>query len=144
MHCETSEDPLGTWKESWYALERAYAEGHISSIGVSNFDHRLLSEFENFGTILPHAVQNPAQPGNVDMAVREWCSSHDAVFMPYSTQRNYKSFPKLIKSAVKSAALNHNVSPNAIISRFFVQSGIYMFYFFNFEMSSLNKRNVVY
>ena len=43
MHCETSEEPASSWRESWHALERAYAEGHIASIGVSNFDHRLLA-----------------------------------------------------------------------------------------------------
>lgn len=43
MHCETSEEPSGTWRESWNALERAYAEGHVASIGVSNFNHHLLA-----------------------------------------------------------------------------------------------------
>ena len=27
MHCETTVDPSGNWKQSWNALERAYAEG---------------------------------------------------------------------------------------------------------------------
>ena len=124
MHCETSVEPTSTWRESWRALERAYAEGLVSSIGVSNFDSRLLSEFDNFGTVLPHAVQNSAQPGNVDMPVREWCSLHGAVFMPYSTQVNFKKFPKGVKSALKQAARRHEVSPNAIISKFFYQSGM--------------------
>lgn len=123
MHCETSEEPTATWRESWHALERAYAEGHVASIGVSNFDHRLLAEFDNFGSVLPHAVQNPAHPGRVDMPVREWCSLHNAVYMPYSTQVNFQKQSSSLVSIVKNAALNHAVSPNAIISRFFHQSG---------------------
>ena len=73
---------------------------------------------------MPHAVQNSAQPGRVDMPVREWCSLHNAVFMPYSTQVNFKKqTADPVTTVVKNAALNHAVSPNAIISRFFHQSG---------------------
>jgi diketogulonate reductase-like aldo/keto reductase len=127
MHCDTSEEPSASWRESWHALERAYAEGHISSIGVSNFDSRLLAEFDHFGTVLPHAVQNAARTGQVDLPAREWCSLHDAVFMPYSTQANFKTQPKEVVAMVKNAALNHAVSPHAIISRFFHQSGMFFY-----------------
>ena len=124
MHCQDSEEPAATWRQSWHALERAYAEGHVASIGVSNFDSALLAEFEHFGTVLPHAVQNSAQPGQVDMSVREWCSLHGAVFMPYSTQANFKKQSQPVSTMVKNAALKHAVSPNAVISRFFYQSGM--------------------
>lgn len=33
MHCETTIDPEGTWQGSWRALEKAYSEGLINSIG---------------------------------------------------------------------------------------------------------------
>lgn len=125
MHCETSDEPSANWKESWNALERAYAEGHISSIGVSNFNHHMLAEFDHFGTVLPHAVQNAVQPGDgrVDMRVREWCSLHDVIFMSRSTQIGFKDFPESLKSVIQSVASNHAVSPHAVISRFFLQSG---------------------
>ena len=50
MHCETTVDPSGTWQESWHAMEKAYAEGRLNSIGVSNFDRRLLEELGELST----------------------------------------------------------------------------------------------
>jgi diketogulonate reductase-like aldo/keto reductase len=123
MNCEAAVEPSASWHESWNALERAYAEGHVSSIGVSNFNHQTLSQFNTFGTMLPHVVQNAAQPGNVDMSVREWCSDHHAVYVPHSSQVNFNNQPQTIVDVVKQAAVIHAVSPNAIISKFFVQSG---------------------
>ena len=67
MHCETTEDPAGTWEGSWRALERAYAEGRVDAIGVSNFDLPLLQRMQDEGrevSVLPHVVQNWAEPGN--------------------------------------------------------------------------------
>lgn len=46
MHCQDTVDPRGTWRESWRALERAYAEGAVMSIGVSNFHLGLLEELQ--------------------------------------------------------------------------------------------------
>ncbi len=46
MHCHSAglgEAQGGTWRESWRALERLYAEGAVMSIGVSNFDTPLLA-----------------------------------------------------------------------------------------------------
>ena len=66
MHCETTEDPEGTWHGSWRALEKAYAEGRVESIGVSNFDTDLLNEIsalDSSVSVLPHLVQNWVEPG---------------------------------------------------------------------------------
>lgn len=49
MRCWDVEDPAATWRESYRALERAYAEGRVRSIGVSNFDLPLLRELEESG-----------------------------------------------------------------------------------------------
>lgn len=125
MNCDSSAEPAASWHQSWHALERAYAEGQVSSIGVSNFDVHQLAEFESFGTVLPHVVQASAQvgPGSGQMALREWCWRHAAVFVPHTTQAKMKDLPGDVRAVVHSTALTHAVSPNAIISRFFIQSG---------------------
>lgn len=56
MHCEDTEEPGATWRESYRALEKAYDEGRILSIGVSNFDLPLLQELEQAGTLFIHKV----------------------------------------------------------------------------------------
>ena len=50
MHCDDIVDRAATWRESWRALERAYAEGAVMSIGVSNFHVELLNELK--GTVI--------------------------------------------------------------------------------------------
>ena len=50
------------WEGSWLALEKAYAEGRVMSIGVSNFDAALLATFSDRFTVRPHIVQNWSEP----------------------------------------------------------------------------------
>jgi diketogulonate reductase-like aldo/keto reductase len=82
MHCETTVDPEGTWVGSWYALEKAYAEGSVNAIGVSNFDFQLLDTFLDSGYFgnLPHVVQNFAEPGQMDRDVLDWCTENHVAF----------------------------------------------------------------
>jgi 2,5-diketo-D-gluconate reductase A len=122
-HCETSEEEHATWVHSWRALERAFAEGRASSIGVSNFDAALLGQFQEFAHVLPHVVQNFAEPGQLDLAVRAWCDSHAAVFMSYSVQRNLAYLPAPLLAALQAVATAHGVSMNAVVLRFFLQTG---------------------
>ena len=49
MRCWDTEDPAGTWLQSYRALEKAYAEGQVMSIGVSNFDLSLLEQLHTEG-----------------------------------------------------------------------------------------------
>jgi diketogulonate reductase-like aldo/keto reductase len=63
MHCQTTVDPEGTWQQSWRALEKAYSEGKVQSIGVSNFDVVHLDELLTFANVKPHVVQNFAAIG---------------------------------------------------------------------------------
>jgi diketogulonate reductase-like aldo/keto reductase len=93
MHCQDTRDSEGTWQGSWRAMERAYAEGSLNAIGVSNFDIDLLSQFsytdepdpEFVHLIKPHLIQNWAEPGNLDRNVIEWCDRNYAIFQPYAS-----------------------------------------------------------
>jgi diketogulonate reductase-like aldo/keto reductase len=55
MDC--SSGPFGTWQDSWRALEKLYAEGTVSAIGVSNFGPELMAELLDMATTTPHIVQ---------------------------------------------------------------------------------------
>lgn len=88
MHCDDTEDSEATWVNSWHALEKAYAEGRVNAIGVSNFDAGLLNAFTenkldgielNF-SVKPHLVQNWGEPGSIDGDVVKWCTDNNAVF----------------------------------------------------------------
>ena len=123
MHCHTTVDMNATWKQSYRALERAYAEGDIMSIGVSNFDLNLLSELRNFAHILPHVVQNFATVGQTDSAVRQWCKDLKVIYQPYAVARNIKSLSHPIRIKLNSIATTHNVSVSSVLYRYFIQLG---------------------
>ena len=111
MHCESTVDKQGTWEGSWHALEKAYAEGRVGAIGVSNFNITLLEKFAplhfevkeservpqtiNYDylshvKVLPHVIQNWAEPGNIDIDVLNWCKEKNAIYQTYATLRNLK------------------------------------------------------
>lgn len=143
MHCDTTTDPSGTWMQSWKALERAYAEGKVQSIGVSNFNVEQLDELLSFAAVKPHIVQNFGDLGedetkhiSLDLGVRQWCAQHNAVYMPYATNRNLKAKghvtspprasvarAKGVHGALDVAAYTHKVSRHAVVLKFFMQTG---------------------
>jgi len=123
MHCDTTVDSRATWREAWRALERAYSEGRVMSIGVSNFNVQTLDELVEYATVVPHAIQNHAEVRSVDMEARIWASNHGAVFTPYAMMRNINSLPEDLLTDLNVIAEKHNVSPHAVVARFFAQSG---------------------
>lgn len=123
MRCSDTVDPDGTWRQSWRALERAYAEGRVMSIGVSNFDVKLLNELLDFATVRPHVVQNFAEPGSVDGDVRSWCNEHQVVYQPYASIRNLQTLRPELHAALHRIAAERSVSAHSVAIRFFTQSG---------------------
>ena len=123
MHCESTIDPLGTWVQSYRALERAYCEGDIVSIGVSNFDANLLREVEQIANILPHVVQNFATVGQTDKEVRNWCSKNEAIYQPYAIVRNLAFLDDDTKEVLYSIARPHKVAIQSVVYRYFIQLG---------------------
>lgn len=126
MHCDTTVNPEGHWHQSYKALEKAYAEGDIMSIGISNFDTDLLDDIHRVADCLPHLVQNYASVGEDDADVRAWCKKNDVHYQPYASARNEKqmktSSPKT-HTVVSRIAKAHSQTNHAVIYRYFLQSG---------------------
>lgn len=74
----------GTWRDSWRALEEAYAQGKLRAIGVSNFWPSDLEELGNFAREGPHVVQNWADPLHQDRSTRAATERIGAVYQAYS------------------------------------------------------------
>lgn len=122
MRCGEVVDPTATWKESYRALEKAYAEGYIMSIGVSNFGLEILTELWGYATVKPHVVQNFADPSNLDTDVREFCYDKELLYVPYALQRNYNHLSTQLKSLITTISDVHNKTPNEVILKAFLQS----------------------
>lgn len=125
MHCQDTIDVHATWRESWRALEREYAEGRVMSIGVSNFDAALLQELNSMAYTNAHIVQNWAEPGRgkQDVEVRRWCHQHGIIYQPYAHQRNLRFLSKETKETMNHLAQIHSTSTHVVSSRFFLQTG---------------------
>ncbi len=124
MNCQEKVDPSASWKESWRALERQYAEGRALSIGVSNFGLEQLQELELFANVRPHVVQNFAEPGKIDFAIIDYCKNRNIQFMSYSNLRGRKELSPKLREAISKAAIAHRKTEESVILRSFVQSGV--------------------
>ena len=122
MRCGDIVDPGATWKDSWRAMEKAYAEGTVLSIGVSNFGRELLQEIWEFASVRPHIVQNFADPSNLDLTIRYFCYENEILYIPYAMQRNYERLNDGTKDTIARIAAAHAKSENEIITKMFLQS----------------------
>lgn len=126
MHCDTVADPNGTWQQSYKALEKAYAEGDIMSIGISNFDVELLDQIHTVANTLPHILQNYASIGDDDIAVRKWCKATGVIFQPYASARNEKDMKNILPNAATAINQISNLSSkshHSVIYRYFLDHG---------------------
>lgn len=132
MHCETTVDENGDWISSWNALEKAFAEGRVNAIGVSNFGIELLMQFEDpvSFSVLPHVVQNFGEPGDIDKDVLDWCQRENVAFQPYASLRNLHNnhagddeHKASVQRALTRIAHAHGVSEHSVALRFMIQAG---------------------
>lgn len=124
MNCDESKMPGATWRESWRGLEKEYAEGRVLSIGVSNFELHDLKELVKFSAVKPHVVQNYIEPGKIDHAMLEYCDRENIRYMAYSSLQYRDSFSEDLKKTIQDIADLHWRTPEAIVLRSLVQSGV--------------------
>jgi diketogulonate reductase-like aldo/keto reductase len=94
---------------------------------VSNFNIELLESFKDTAVLLPHLIQNWAEPGNIDLPVRIFCKKNNILFQPYASLRNLKFlninlYNNLINISNKKNFIN-KYSMQLITLNFFVQLG---------------------
>jgi len=102
-------------------MERLYAEGRILSLGVSNFDVRLLEETKSYA-VGPHVVQNFLDILHADKDTRAFCAENNIFYQAYSLVRSVTSqegeYPALYK-LLESISKTYHRSPQSILLNFF-------------------------
>lgn len=91
MRCHEVPAGVGTWQESWRALERLYAEGAALAIGVSNFGEGLLVELEALAATQPHVVQNHGDVVWQDLEASRVATDSGMFYQAYSSLRGLLS-----------------------------------------------------
>jgi diketogulonate reductase-like aldo/keto reductase len=126
MHCHDTVDVYGNFSHSWHALEKAYAEGLLQSIGVSNFQIPLLNQLMEEGAVMfPHVIQNYAAFDELDLEVRQWCNQYHVAYQPYASLRNLAENNMPVKSLrlAKQIAQRYRTSEHMVTLKFFLQTG---------------------
>ena len=118
--------PTDNWREGYRNIEKAYKEGKVRAIGLSNFPEDLLKEAIETMEIKPHVVQVEAHPYYPQTALKAFLAETGMGLMAWYPlghgDKNLISEPVFARLAAKYGKSNAQ-----IILRWHVQSGNVVF-----------------
>ena len=118
--------PTDNWREGYRNIEKAYKEGKVKAIGLSNFPEDLLKEAIEAMEIKPHVVQVEAHPYFPQTALKAFLAETGMGLMAWYPlghgDKNLINEPVFAKLAGKYGKTNAQ-----IILRWHVQSGNVVF-----------------
>ena len=118
--------PTDNWREGYRNIEKAYKEGKVKAIGLSNFPEDLLKEAIETMEIKPHVVQVEAHPYFPQTALKAFLAETGMGLMAWYPlghgDKNLVGEPVFAKLAAKYGKSNAQ-----IILRWHVQSGNVVF-----------------
>ena len=118
--------PTANWREGYRKIEKAYKEGKVKAIGLSNFPEDLLKEAIETMEIKPHVVQVEAHPYFPQKALKAFLAETGMGLMAWYPlghgDKNLINEPVFAKLAAKYGKSNAQ-----IILRWHVQSGNVVF-----------------
>lgn len=114
--------PAGNYLAGYKMLEKAYKEGKIKAIGVSNFEGKYIEEILTKFEIKPQVIQVEAHPYYTQDELRKTLDKYDIKLMSwYPIGHGDK---KLIEENVfKELGQRYNKTPIQIILRWHIQMG---------------------
>ena len=118
--------PTANWREGYRNIEKAYKEGKVKAIGLSNFPEDLLKEAIETMEIKPHVVQVEAHPYFPQTELKAFLAESGMGLMAWYPlghgDKNLINEPVFAKLAAKYGKSNAQ-----IILRWHVQSGNVVF-----------------
>jgi diketogulonate reductase-like aldo/keto reductase len=108
-------------RESWRALERAFADGKAKAIGVSNYMVPHLTEVLGEAKVAPHVNQIELHPFLQRRDTRAMCAKHGIVVEAYSplTRGQRLDHPSVVR-----VAKNTGRTPAQVLLRWGIQHGL--------------------
>ena len=118
--------PTDNWREGYRNIEKAYKEGKVKAIGLSNFPEALLQEAVDAMEIKPHVVQVEAHPYYPQTELKKVLAETGMGLMAWyplgHRDKNLINEPVFTKLAAKYGKSNAQ-----IILRWHIQSGNVIF-----------------
>ena len=114
--------PAGNWKAGYKRLEKAYKEGKIKAIGISNFEGKYIEELLKICEIKPQVIQVEAHPYFTQEDLRKITDKEDIKIMSWYPLGHGDS--KLINEDIfTKLAKKYNKTNVQIILRWHTQMG---------------------
>jgi diketogulonate reductase-like aldo/keto reductase len=110
----------GKRRDSWRALEQAFADGKARAIGVSNYLVPHLDELTRYANTLPHVNQIELSPFLQRRDARALCAKHGIVVEAYSPLTRGE---KLADPTVTKIAKAVSRTPAQVLLRWGIQQG---------------------
>ncbi len=111
---------LGTYAETWRALEKLYADGRVRAIGVSNFEPQHLERISSDGGIVPVVNQVELHPALQNRAVAAANTERGIVTEAWSP---LAQGAVLGDASVVDIADRHGKTPAQVVLRWHLQQG---------------------
>jgi diketogulonate reductase-like aldo/keto reductase len=114
--------PAGNWLQGYRQLEKAYKEGKVKSIGISNFEGKYIEELETKWEIVPQFIQVEAHPYFTQKELRKTLDKYNIKLMSwYPLGHGDKSL--LEEEVFASLGKKYGKTPAQIILRWHTQMG---------------------
>ena len=114
--------PAGDYKKAYKMLEKAYKEGKIKAIGISNFEGKYIEEILNECEIKPQVIQVEVHPYFTQEELRKITDKEDIKIMAwYPLGHGDKSL--LLENVFQKLGEKYHKSPAQIILRWHTQMG---------------------
>jgi len=112
---------LGTFKDTWRALERIYEEGRAKAIGVSNFLVHHLEELLADATVIPMANQVEFHPWLLQPDLLAYCKEKRIQLEAWSPvmRGQVREIPELLEIGKR-----HGKNPFQVVLRWDLQHGV--------------------
>ena len=115
--------PYGDYLGAWKALEEAYQEGKIKSIGISNITINLWNKFKNGMTIMPAVNQVEFNPFVQQKELRKVMAEND-IHLEAWYPLGHGNKDLLENETIVSLAKKYNKNAGQIILRWIYQEGV--------------------
>jgi len=124
-----SQNPEGTWEDSWHVMENFYKKGILHAIGVSNFDLQKMKKLYQIATVRPAVLQNWHDPFHQDRDLIEFCIINNIQYMAYSSlgsqwMMKFGKNPIFNDPVLTSIAQIRSKSISQVVLRWILQSQI--------------------
>ena len=114
--------PAGNWKKGYTIIEKAYKEGKVKAIGLSNFPNEYIQEIIDTAEIIPQMVQVEAHPYYPQTDLKQYLSQYGIGLMAwYPLGHGDRSL--MGELIINEMGKKYHKSNAQILLRWHVQSG---------------------